>query len=464
MIPSRSLLKRCALFVLLLLFVSACGRDAPAPPAGNSSGDLACPGCDVIFLNIDLFRADFVGLLSGDTTITPNIDRFFRNALVFEDVMSTAGETYRANYSIQTGMGSHAFNISGITINRMGKLPTVQGPARNFVAELLEKDRPVDSIRKNLEKFTPMAEILSRNGWHTFLINEGWRSGGRVFLDRGFGFVKEWNDRRRPRLITESLATVLGLMHRLPYPSYVLYRPNSLHPDAYSYPAARERIEWPGKIEYSIKDDGTIASARTKKQLDTETRREAERLIYAQQVRYVDDELARLFEVLDDERFRTRSIIVLYANHGTCVGDHGIHERHGVAYQCCIHVPLLIRHPNLNKQMRVKQTVSLLDLGATIYDMVGVKIPMNINSMSLLPMLRGGKYEREYFFGRNDQDEFVRYGRWKLVKRPRIELELYDLHDDPNETRNLALQKPDIVGQLSARLAAHRLEFARYND
>ncbi len=61
----------------------------PAKAEGETDAriDLACPGCNVIFLNIELLRADRVGLISG-SSLTPHIDRFFR-----QGVPSLLGET-----------------------------------------------------------------------------------------------------------------------------------------------------------------------------------------------------------------------------------------------------------------------------------------------------------------------------------------------------------------------------------
>ena len=44
----------------------------------NKEADLSCPDCNVIFLNIDLLRADFVGLTEPMAKNTPNIDKFFK--------------------------------------------------------------------------------------------------------------------------------------------------------------------------------------------------------------------------------------------------------------------------------------------------------------------------------------------------------------------------------------------------
>ena len=55
------------------------------------------------------------------------------------------------------------------------------------------------------------------------------------------------------------------------------------------------------------------------------------------------------------------SIIVLYSNHGDGLYDNKV-PNHGVSYQSCVSVPVLIKHPKVDKFIAVKPTVALIDL------------------------------------------------------------------------------------------------------
>ena len=95
---------------------------------------------------------------------------------------------------------------------------------------------------------------------------------------------------------------------------------------------------------------------------------------------------------------------------------------------------------------------------------VEVTPPPAINSRSLIPIIKGEKYFRKYLFGKNDQDEYVRDGKWKLINKPRGYYELYDLDNDRKELKNVANKYPQTVAELKARLLEHKIQMSRYND
>jgi len=84
----------------LLLTLTGCTTLIPKdePP------DLSCPDCNVIFLNIELLRADYIGLISNEhgDNITPNIDKFFEDGIIFEDASAPAGSTQMSNIEVLT--------------------------------------------------------------------------------------------------------------------------------------------------------------------------------------------------------------------------------------------------------------------------------------------------------------------------------------------------------------------------
>ena len=59
-----------------------------------SEGKLYCPKCNIILLNIDLLRADYVGLINPSQDLTPNIDQYYNNAIQFTNAISASGATY----------------------------------------------------------------------------------------------------------------------------------------------------------------------------------------------------------------------------------------------------------------------------------------------------------------------------------------------------------------------------------
>jgi arylsulfatase A-like enzyme len=117
---------------------------------------------------------------------------------------------------------------------------------------------------------------------------------------------------------------------------------------------------------------------------------------------------------------------------------------------------------------RIDQLASTLDIAPTVLDVFGLKTPGYMMGQTLVPFLRdqNPKLERPIVAEARQFRTFITPDRWKVivdVKKNRSEL--YDLKEDPAETRNLAgnadaLREPR--AQLDAFFAAHELKREGY--
>lgn len=187
----------------------------------------------------------------------------------------------------------------------------------------------------------------------------------------------------------------------------------------------------------------------------------------------IDDELGRLFAALAERRVLDATIVVVTADHGELLGEHGFeHGNH--LYLHLIHVPLLVRAPGrVPADVRVARTVSLRDVAATILDLVQADEPAaaRVSGTSLRPLWLDGsllepspaiaaltKMERR-------QDEAAM--QWVLTSvvddtlhyiRNRAGAELlFDISDDPEEWNNLIASE---AGREAARRLRARLDSA----
>jgi iduronate 2-sulfatase len=114
--------------------------------------------------------------------------------------------------------------------------------------------------------------------------------------------------------------------------------------------------------------------------------------------------------------------------------------------------------------------VESVDLYPTLAELAKISkpnVPQQLDGVSLVPVLQKRKtsvkdhithvYPRGLRLGRAVRTERYRLVEWKPAGAPAdtAELELYDYEKDPNETKNLAAEKPDIVKNLRAMLAQH---------
>jgi arylsulfatase len=142
---------------------------------------------------------------------------------------------------------------------------------------------------------------------------------------------------------------------------------------------------------------------------------------------------------------------------------HWAHEG-GIATPLVVHWPASIKSKG---QLRT-QPGHLIDIMATCLDIAGIQYPAQFNGnaiqpfegKSLVPAFRNKKIQHDFLFWEHEGNRAIRVDNWKLVARVKKNKvftmadenawELYDLKNDPTETKNLATKYPDKVASLSA--------------
>lgn len=397
---------------------------------------LSCEGCNLLLLNIELLRADYVGLLNSEKiSNTPNIDNFFKNAILFSDISAPAGETYRSNLATLTSKEAFYFPVTEKRIHqyiyRKKNTPTPE----KFI-----------DIEEMLLKFPTLAEHLKSNQYHTISMNQGIRAGKRLMLDRGFDNAINWD--RRKVSYRQTIDVLLdNLKNNKESPYFLLYRPEALHPMPYHYPADLDRIEDPERIINQHKPQFSRFNIRVNHAISKPEIRRTLHELYAQQVRMVDSELNEIFTYLKEYNRLANTIVVLYSNHGSGLGDNGV-EKLAVSYQSCIRVPLLIRHPAVTHKIQINTPVTLLDLMPTLLELTGHSVPDQIDGESLLRDYNQEAGKMRPIIGRNDFDEYIRVGDYKLIRKQGNRVELYLLTTDPGEIRSIADDDPERVRKM----------------
>jgi hypothetical protein len=181
---------------------------------------------------------------------------------------------------------------------------------------------------------------------------------------------------------------------------------------------------------------------------------------YAGELARVDKEVGRLFAKLEATGLLARTLVVLSADHGEEFFEHG-GENHGlVLYEESIRVPLMVRAPGGVVRGRVDVPSSGLDLAPTLLELAGAHLdePFGGFGENLFEASPG---RTVFAVSKGLRDvtapslSFAAMrGRYKLVYAPFYEsAELYDLHSDPHETRNLIDEYPSVASALARDLA-----------
>jgi iduronate 2-sulfatase len=179
---------------------------------------------------------------------------------------------------------------------------------------------------------------------------------------------------------------------------------------------------------------------------------------------YMDAQVGRVLDALYENGLEKNTIVVLWGDHGWHLGDHGMWCKH-TNYEQAARIPLIIVAPGIAPGAVTEALAESVDLYPTLCELTGVAVPAELDGKSLAPVLRDPassiRQAATHVFPRGNRiGRAVRTDRYRLVQwKPAgaedaaAVLELYDYQDDPQETKNLASERPEVVAELLALLA-----------
>ena len=373
---------RPAAALAALVWLAGCGSSGP-PRHG------AAEGFDVLLVTLDTTRADRLGCYGHPTAATPTLDGLARGGVLFENAATVAPLTAPAHASILTGLYPPRHGLRA------------NGPYR------------LDAGHETL------AETLGRAGYDTAAFVSSFVLDRRFGFDQGFG---TYDDRVAPKA---SLA-MESIMER---------DARSVTDAAMSWlgarPAARRWFAW---VHYFDPHVPYAAPAEFASRFPDSP--------YDAEVAYVDAELGRLIEALDEAGRSERTLIVVVADHGEALGQHGEPSHGYFVYDEVVRVPLILSARSLFPRPRVVADVpvSVVDVAPTILDLLGLEPAAGADGRSL-SSLASGERGAVYIESLSPYLEHgwaplfaLRGARLKYIEAPRREL--YDLAVDPGETDN----------------------------
>jgi arylsulfatase len=177
----------------------------------------------------------------------------------------------------------------------------------------------------------------------------------------------------------------------------------------------------------------------------------------------VDYEMGLILDQLEKSGLAQNTIVVFSTDHGDQLLEHGL-EGKNVFFEGSEHIPFLVKFPGRVRARRYTELMETVDLVPSLLEFAGLSVPQNCQGRSFVPLVSGSGYTpREIVFAENIIPEVItgggmempfvpgkgvgeirhpdskmaRTARWKLNHYPGNGGELYDLANDPGETRNL---------------------------
>jgi arylsulfatase A-like enzyme len=353
---------------------------------------------NVVIVTLDTTRADVLSPYATDQVETPALDRLSREGTVFEQATTTVPLTLPAHCSLFTGL-----------------LP------------------PHHRVRDNVDPplgdaYTTLAEVLRGNGVRTAAFVGSAVVDARRGLAQGFDLYSDGQrGNRNPRL----------------------RRPANVVVDEANVWLARQQTPFFAWVH--------LYDAHAPYTLPEPYRTMYEDAPYLGAIAFMDSQLQRLLKLLDDHKLTEHTMVIVAADHGESLGDHG-EAGHGIfVYQSTLRIPLIVRVPRFSPK-RVSELVRIVDVMPTVLDVLGGH-HRPTDGTSLVSLMTGqithvdlDAYSESLYPRRFGWAELrtIRAGRFKFVSAPRPEL--YDLEKDPAETRNLYHERVDLAAVMNAAL------------
>ena len=176
---------------------------------------------------------------------------------------------------------------------------------------------------------------------------------------------------------------------------------------------------------------------------------------YAAMIENIDHHVGRYLEEVESRDETDTTLVIYSSDHGEMLGDHGLWEKK-TFYHPAVGIPLIVAGPGVEQGAVSNALVSLYDLAATFLDYAGLAPLPEMESQSIKPVLEGKRMDhREIAVSALHNWRLIYDGRYKLVEREGNSPLLFDLAQDPLETRNLFA-----ADMAQANGEAHRLRSA----
>lgn len=421
---------------------------------------------NVLLLVLDTVRSDHLSCYGYHRPTSPNLDRLADEGVLFETTLATGTWTLPSHASIFTGMypskhGAHnkhqylneRYTTCGEFLQNQG-YRTACFSNNPFVSQK-------DGIGRGFEEFHEL--------WIASGLLGSWSKAKKVFKkmigkhDKGaqaltlsiINWLENYTKDRPFFIFTNYLEAHLEYVPPKPYDTRFLQIGTSLRR---ARRVNQDPVAYNGRKVSMSKEDFDILYS-----------------LYDGEIAYQDYWLGVLFDYLREHNLIDDTVVIVTSDHGDNIGEHGLMGHEFSLSEQLLHVPLIIRYPEVYEaDLRVNGVAQLLDIFPTITDIVGgdKDVKNDMQGISLIPGRFSDLRERIAFaelYAPNEQNIRERYSGidlsqylkdrrvvwtrdFKFIWSSNNDHELYDLRDDPEEKKNLVGELPKKVSEMQGIL------------
>jgi choline-sulfatase len=425
----------------------------------------------VLYIDIDTLRADHLGCYGYPRATSPNIDRIAAAGILFERVYASDVPCLPSRTALLTGR----FGIHNGVVNHGGTDadPATDGPERGFFSRLHLDSFPSRLRQAGLRTVTvsSFAHRHSAFHWHAGF-DETYNVGkwGMETAEDVYDVAADWLTRRGrddgwflhvhlwdPHTPYRTAASYGEPFRDVPAPGWLTEEVRARHWQGCGPHGAREgrgfRPNEYDRAHYPRQPQEIVDMAAVRAMFDG----------YDAGVLAADRCVGRLLELLGRLAVEHDTALMVSADHGESLGELNIYCDHQTADEHTTHVPLILRWPGLGSGRR-RALHYQFDVTATLLELLGQPVPASWDGQSFAAGLRAGADTgRDHLVvsqGAWTCQRGVRFEDWLLLSTLHggyhlfDDVMLFDLKSDPFEQRDLARERPDVVGR-GATLLSH---------
>ena len=310
---------------------------------------------NVLILYADQCRLDVLGAYGNKLIATPNIDRLAKRGLTFTQCTTPSPVCMPARWSLHAGQwttthrcwSNHHIGITPPTnlpreLANVGYRTGLIGKNHSFLSaddcEVFEdaiSARHTEEQQESLTKLKNRCPRLQRSSQHAGIETED----DHQRVHRGLEFIDDSANEKRPFFLW------LSLLH--PHTPYYVADPY-FHRYADCDPMGPAQLEAEGleaagkPFRHIFHRDNTNAHLPFSVEDVAHMRR-----VYAGQVTYLDYEIGRVLDHLDELDLTSSTQIWFLSDHGDYMGDHGLITKSPSLYDCLVRTPLIVAGPGI---------------------------------------------------------------------------------------------------------------------
>ncbi|MGJ8676289.1 MAG: sulfatase-like hydrolase/transferase [Akkermansiaceae bacterium] len=433
---------------------------------------------NILFIFADDQMWNSLGCLEGSQVLTPNLDRLRHQGVLFSHAYNMGSFTSAVCVASRTMLNTGAFVWSAAELSPKGNNSQDRNAPEDQAKYTVERKKPAGYWSQWMKEagyetyFSGKWHVSGVNAKklfdHTLNVRGGMPGGANTQYNRdfvpgepdGWSYDKEqkgfWQGGKHwSEVLGDDSEAFFKQAEKSDKPFFMYLAFNAPHDprqapkeylDMYNVDEMKLPVNFLPEYPYNqaagagrkLRDERTAPFPRTEHAIKVTLQE------YFALITHMDTQIGRILDALEASGKADNTYIFFTADHGLAVGDHGFLGKQNM-YDSSMRVPFLMAGPGVPADSTVNAPIYLQDVVATSLEIADFPKPEQVEFQNLLPLAKGetekSSYESIYgaYFG---AQRMYRNDRYKMIIYPTISVvRLYDMVNDPFETKDLAEEK-----------------------